>query len=165
MKKFLLLMAVTLTLGLTTRAADGDEFTVDNLKYKVLSEEGKSASLVGYDVAPTGDLIISQIVKTESSGYIVTAIGEQAFYKCSNLTSVTIPNSVTAIGEKAFNWCSNLTSVTLPNSVTEIAYGTFIDCRGLTSVTIPNSVTKIGDYAFTRLLQPPGIRYHPQLGD
>ena len=75
-----------------------------------------------------------------------TRIGEQVFIS-SNLTNITIPNSVTSIGEDAFRGCSGLTSVTIPNSVTSIGDDAF-GCSGLTSVTIGNSVTSIGDYAF-----------------
>ena len=71
----------------------------------------------------------------------VTYIGNYAFYECSGLTSVTIPNSVTWIGEDAFACCSSLTSVTIPNSVTSIGYGAFYECSGLTSVTLPNNAT------------------------
>ena len=78
----------------------------------------------------------------------VTRIGGCAFYGCSGLTSITIPNSVTSIGDYAFNNCSKLTSVTIPNSVTSIGNYAFSDCYGLTSVTIPNSVTSIGSSAF-----------------
>ncbi|EKT4518406.1 leucine-rich repeat domain-containing protein, partial [Flavobacterium psychrophilum] len=78
----------------------------------------------------------------------VITINRSAFSGCSGLTSVTIPNSVTAIKEGAFSDCSGLTSVTIPNSVTTIKEGTFFNCSGLTSVTIPNSVTNIGDEAF-----------------
>jgi hypothetical protein len=67
---------------------------------------------------------------------------------CTNLTSVTIGNSVTSIGSKAFVACSGLTSVTIPNSVTSIGDYAFQWCSSLTSVTIGNSVTSIGDYAF-----------------
>lgn len=75
-------------------------------------------------------------------------IARSAFIRCSNLTSVTIPNSVTSIGNYAFEECSSLTSVTIPNSVTSIGNHAFWGCFSLTSVTIPNSVTSIGTYAF-----------------
>ncbi len=78
----------------------------------------------------------------------VYKIGDEAFYNCSRLTSVEIPNSVTSIGASAFCYCSSLTSVEIPNSVTSIGASAFYGCSSLTSVEIPNSVTSIGDYAF-----------------
>ena len=66
----------------------------------------------------------------------VTSVGEYAFSECSALTSVTIGNSVTSIGEYAFTECSALTSVTIPDSVTSIEYLIFAYCSSLTSVTI-----------------------------
>ena len=78
----------------------------------------------------------------------VTRIGNYAFRDCSGLTSITIPNSVTSIGEQTFVRCSNLTSFTIPNSVTSIGRDAFYGCFGLTSIDIPNSVTSIGQYAF-----------------
>ena len=81
-------------------------------------------------------------------GNSVTSIGDWAFYDCSGLTSVTIGNSVTSIGEYAFYGCSGLTSVTIGNSVTSIGFRAFSVCSGLTSITIPNSVTSIGGFAF-----------------
>ena len=57
------------------------------------------------------------------------------FQNCSNLTSVTIPNSVSNIGANAFYNCRSLSSLTIGNSVTSIGESTFRGCSGLTSVT------------------------------
>ena len=78
----------------------------------------------------------------------VTTIGDEAFYDCSSLISITIPNGVLTIGELAFCDCRNLTSVTIPNSVIRIEYGAFKYCSSLISVTIPDSVTTIGNSVF-----------------
>jgi hypothetical protein len=78
----------------------------------------------------------------------VTSIGEEAFYECSELTSVTIPNSVTTIDYCAFLGCTKLTNVIIPDSVTTIGRYAFCDCSSLTSVTIPAGVTDIGNDTF-----------------
>ena len=78
----------------------------------------------------------------------MTEIGYYAFSGCTGLTSITIPNSVTEIGYYAFSGCTGLTSITIPNSVTSIGSQAFYDCTGLTAITIPSSVTSIGYYAF-----------------
>ena len=67
---------------------------------------------------------------------------------CSNLTSITIPNSVTSIGVHAFYNCTNLTSIILPNSVSSIGDEAFNGCTGLTTITIPKRVKQIGSRIF-----------------
>ena len=110
--------------------------------------------------------IIEKVIVKEG----VTKIGEYAFYDCTSLKSITIPNSVTKIddfafyhtslesitipdsvtkiGKSAFSYCASLKSITIPNSVTEIDEFAFYECKSLESITIPNSVTRIGNRAF-----------------
>ncbi len=102
----------------------------------------------------------------------VKGIGNYAFYKCSGLTSVTIPNSVTSIGGSAFDgtaWFNNQpdgliyagkvaykykgtmpegTEIVIKDGTSEISDHAFSGCRGLISITMPNSVTSIGESAF-----------------
>ena len=95
----------------------------------------------------SGSIAIPKEITYEGRTLKVTEIGNSAFYYCSSLESVTIPNSVTSIGNNAFTH-SNLTSVTIPNGVTSIGGYAFEGCIYLESITIPNSVTSIGESAF-----------------
>lgn len=67
----------------------------------------------------------------------ITGIGNNylsSFSSCTNLKSITIPNSVTTIGDSAFSSCSSLMSVLIPNSVANIGDSAFSSCNNLTSV-------------------------------
>ena len=86
-------------------------------------------------------------IKEVILGDNVNTIGNSAFYDCTGLASIEIPNSVTTIEGYAFYRCAGLTSIEIPNSVTTIGFGAFNGC-GLTSIEIPNSVTTIGGSAF-----------------
>ena len=127
-------------------AIDDKNFYVDYIKYTV--EEGHLA-VSGYDKAGFKGVanIISKLTY-KGNTYEVLTIGEDAFKRCTVMTSVTIPNNVTSIGSNAFYGCSSLTSIAIPNNVTSIGDYAFSGCSGLTSVTIPGSVTSIGGFAF-----------------
>jgi hypothetical protein len=73
----------------------------------------------------------------------VTQINYKAFYKCSNLETVTLPANLKSIGSYAFTHCEKLTEVTIPDKTDYLAYGAFAYCTNLTKVTIPKSVTDI----------------------
>ena len=126
--------------------------TVNGVKWTYTVSDGKAFVGTGSDSstalpdATTGHITIPSTL----GGYLVTSIRNYAFFNCSGLTSVTIPDSVTSIERGAFEYCSGLTSVTIPDSVTSIGSYAFYGCSGLTSVTIPDSVTNIGDYAFSK---------------
>ena len=132
------LLCVTLTVNAYSTA------TVNGITWKYEVING-AASLYGEFTSNGGYPSIPQTTKGPVSipaslgGYAVKWIGNYAFFACSGLTSVTIPDSVTWIGADAFSGCSGLTSVTIPVSVTSIA-GAFNGCNSLKSVTIPQYV-------------------------
>ena len=117
---------------------------IDGIYYSINNSRASVVEGFGY----SGHISIPESIEYKGTIYDVTSIAFDAFNDCSDVTSVTIPNSVTSIGASAFKGCSGLTSVTIPNSVTSIGKYAFAGCSGLTSVTIPNSVTSIGGYAF-----------------
>ncbi len=143
MKKYIF----SLLLMLAPMLASAYDAQIDGVYYN-LDADAKTAEVTSGDSKYTGKVTIPSTVTYNDVTYSVTKIGNWAFYNCSGLTSVTIPNSVTSIGWDAFSDCTGLTSVTIGNSVTDIGRGAFYNCSGLTSVTIPNSVTSIGSGAF-----------------
>ncbi len=136
---------LSLLMALLPLTAAADAVEIGGIYYN-LTLEGKVAEVTKNPNKYTGVVEIPESVEYGGVTCVVTSIGESAFYKCSGLTSVIIPNSITAIGEHAFQLCSGLTSVSIPNSVTSIGYYAFEGCTGLTSVAIPNSVASIGGW-------------------
>ena len=130
MKKHIFLFLLTL-LPLAASAVE----LIDGIYYN-LNSSSSTAEVKRGDNSYSGDVTIPSSVTYNNETYSVTSIGYEAFYYCSGLTSVTIPNSVTSIGLRAFYYCSGLTSVTIPNSVTSIGREAFYGCYGLTSVHI-----------------------------
>ncbi|MBO5881620.1 MAG: leucine-rich repeat protein, partial [Alistipes sp.] len=138
--------------------ADAEDFIGSTTLYKPANNEIWYTSSDGgvvnpYKVEAFDNVNIVSNTYVNGMGIItfdgdVTSIGEQAFYECDSLTSVTIPDSVTTIGISAFYFCTILTSVTIPDSVTTIGEMAFAYCHSLTSVTIPDSVITIGNRAF-----------------
>ena len=75
-------------------------------------------------------------------------ICDGAFYYCSALAEVVIPNSVTSIGNCAFANCNALSNIAIPDSVTSIGNYAFSSCCSLSDIIIPDSVENVGNGAF-----------------
>ena len=154
----------------TVKCSDG-QADFDDVKYLeyTLNDDGNSYTITGIGTFNGSVLNIPSVY----NGKPITAIGEFAFYECTNLTEVNIGNSivevgpyafakcsslvkviisdnVSAFGEYAFYWCSELTTVELSanSKLTSISKSMFHWCEKLSSVTIPNGVTRIENYAF-----------------
>ena len=154
MKHLLRTLLVAVLCMATSEAFAYYDFYEDGIYY-LFKDGGVVVSCVGDPTKSdrnkySGEIVIPETVIHNGLTYNVVGIFTYAFYGCTDLTSITIPNSVTSIGSATFYGCTGLTSVTIPNSVTSIDYQAFSYCSGLTSVTIPNSVTSIGQAAFSR---------------
>lgn len=125
------------------------EFIVDGIKYSVLSAENRTVEVISNGWSSyTGDIVIPETVEYDDAIYNVTAVGESAFWFCSDMTSVVIPNSVTVINRRAFAFCWNAGDIQLPANVVTIGDEAFMVCSGIRTINIPSSVTSIGENAF-----------------
>ena len=140
--------------------------TKDGIVYQVLSQSPGGYTVTGY-TAPSnwdGKLAISETIY----GLPVVAIGEDAFYKCSKLTSIVIPDSVTSIGYGAFYDCKNLVDVTLSSNLEYIDTDAFYNCTNL-KYNIYDTAAYLGnaDNPYTVLIKPlhkyiDQFQIHPQ---
>lgn len=78
----------------------------------------------------------------------ITTIPAYAFYKCSNLWKITLPDTISSIGQYAFWQCSGLCYITFPGNVTTIGNRAFSGCESITEVIIPDTIIQIDDFAF-----------------
>ena len=120
-------------------------FQVNDLTYSVTSTDEVKV----HDCSSTAQgVIIPSIVSHNGASYVVTSIGDQAFYLCHNLISVVIPETVLSIGNEAFNHCTGLTTLTIPSTVISIGNSAFANTYSLTSMTIPDNVVSFGNEVF-----------------
>ncbi len=152
---------LTLALVSTATTALAYDFVVKGIYYNINGDEatvtykGKDYRVgnttYSYYNDNAGEVIIPETVTYNEKTYIVTAIGDHAFYRTNNgylITGISIPNTVTSIGPFAFYNCYGLNNISIPISVTSIGEDAFYSCTGLSHVTIPDSLTTIGYEAF-----------------
>lgn len=128
-----------------------DDLTSITLPFLGNPVDGSNCEHLGYLFGTRYPDITEQSTPKSLKTVIITggdSIGQYAFLKCSNLTSITLPESVTSIGYYAFGGCKSLTDISLGSNVTFIGDYAFMGCVSLTSTPIPDSVTSIGSYAY-----------------
>ena len=123
------------------------EFTVDNIKYKILDSVNKTVRIID-GKSTTGNLVIPQTVVSNSKTYTVKEIGNNAFEGNKNITSVDIPASVDSIGVYAFYECEEVNEYDLKEGLKTIGNGAFNGAKKVISFKIPASVVHIGEQVF-----------------
>lgn len=144
MKKTML-MLLALIVSVNVGAADFEE---DGISYDILSDDDRTVEVVNNNSAYVGDVVIPARVTHDGTTYTVAAIHFQAFFKCADLYSISIPETVTDMGRYSFTQCTSLQEVTLPKNATAIPDGMFWGCTSLKTIELPSGVTEIGEYAF-----------------
>ena len=138
---FSVLVACTLDNRVYAADVELDDFTYS------LTEGSGTATLVKY-MGQSSDVVIPGTIEYEGLQYTVNKIKEEAFINCTNVVSVTIPESVYSIGSGTFEGCILLENVNIPNAVTRINSRLFYGCKNLVEVSLPNNVTEMGRYVF-----------------
>lgn len=163
----------TILIALLTLPAMASDYEENGIGYTI-DNSTKTATVTGYNssvIAQNEGIVnIPESISLNGRTYSVTSIGQQAFYFCTSLTSITIGNSVTSIGERAFYGCTSLNSVHITDLAAwcKISYSPyykdysypatgnplfyahnlFLNGELLTDLIIPDSITSISNFAF-----------------
>jgi len=146
MKKCLGKLAVLLAVAVAVMVAAGAVAmadTSDDGFYEYTTSGGK-ATITKY-TGPSGDVTIPDTL----GEYPVVAIGKNAFFNCTSLTSILIPNGVSCINEDAFESCTNLQTIVIPDSVQSIGVRAFYGCSSIASISIPDGISSINAETFS----------------
>ena len=157
MKKYLLLLGAVFIAASVSAQEEKDLYNGGGVCYKLNPEDKTATASSFYRMHKgeytnkdcySGDIVIPA---TLDNGYTVTAIGDECFYSCLQLTSITMPNTIKIIGKYAFTNCHQLTSITIPASIEKIEDHGFHYCLGIETLTIEDSDTPltIGNSSYT----------------
>lgn len=100
-------------------------------------------TVAGFSGSPT-----SVKIPQEVNGVTITGVDNRAFYQCSSLKSIVLPDTVTKIGEYAFYNAGSLTDINMPEGLNEIGQYAFYYCRNMSVLSLPDKLENIGRYAF-----------------
>lgn len=148
MKQTILKSVLTVLWTLLSLTGNAVNVEIDGICYNLDSKNGV-AEVTGNPYHVYADSIfIPEKVSYQGKEYLVTSVGEKAFFCCDRVLAVVMPNSVQSIGVAAFWGCQSLDSIKIPEQVTEIAIDLFADCEYLRRVDLPEGITFIGNSAF-----------------
>ena len=127
---------------------DGIVYTVSGSKAYVGYSSGNTfMACIGQETV--GEVTIPREIEYAGVKYTVTGLCMGAFYKCTEISKVNLPETIESIGERAFENCSSLISVNIPNSVKSIGEQAFSGCSLLETISIPEGVTIIQSRTFS----------------
>lgn len=140
--KKLFVLAVLLVCSLSALAYD---FMVDSICYNIIGDN--QVEVTKHDsIKYKGAVIIPSSVIQDGVTYQVTRIGNNAFYKCTELSLIDIPEGVTSLGTYSLGNCTLLEDIELPNSLIDIESYAFAHCN-FTYLHIPRNVASIHEFA------------------
>lgn len=137
----ILCLVLLLSVPVFVCAEDDTSFTKGDFRFEIL--EDKTLCVTEY----TGESTVVTI-PSEVDGDTVSTIGDELFWYKSDITAVTLPESVEYIGARVFQNCTSLTAITLPDTVLEIGDACFLGCSNLTKINIPANLVYAGAFAF-----------------
>lgn len=129
----------------TEGGAEEEKTTYSEGLTYALNEDGKSYTVTGSGTCPDTEIVIPSLYQNRP----VTQIGDDAFYQCKDIRSITLSERITTIGVRAFGECTSLTHIVLPEGVTDIRANAFFRCVNLMSITLPSSIRNIEETAFS----------------
>ena len=101
----------------------------------------------GYTLTRYSGNQVRVAVPSSYNGKLVTAIGDRAFYDCSQITEVFLPDTIKEIGSYAFGYCTALSDVEI-SACTRVSDYAFSGCTSLKEAVLPNGIVYLGSYLF-----------------
>ena len=150
------LWLATIAVLLCSLAASAHDFEVDGIYYEITSSSNLTVAVTfkgdnwqNYEKDKyIGNISIPQYVTYDDITYQVTSVDDYAFYYCTELTHVILPEGITDIGYMAYYRCDNLTSIIIPEGIRYIDNFAFGDCANLKYVILPSSLLETGYFVF-----------------
>jgi len=126
-------------------ATDGYIYTeTDGMRYGI--KDG--VATVAIQARNITTATIKESISYKGNSYEVVSIGEYAFYDCTSLMDIKIPDSLVSIGKSAFCDCVSLKKIEIPDGVTIVGDLAFCDCVSLTEVIMGKGIIEVGEWAF-----------------